>query len=234
MIISPQRNFIFIHLYKCGGTSVERAYEKISLWDDLILGSTDFGEYAQGYYKQKFDLHKHSVARNVIRALGKERYLSMESFALVRNPFRVYESLHGWIEGFFISHVGEERVENLKRRIRCNEVDRPFANWPASQAYAHSEDFRGFMDYFEVHGLPFEPMCRSLMMANDRCRVKHVYKLEEIDAFWRHLAEITGAPLEPLHENRSAREDYVWEARQIESIRRAYAEDFERFGYELE
>ena len=101
MIISPQRNFLFIHLYKCGGTSVERAYEKISLWDDLILGSTDFGEYAQGYYKQKFDLHKHSFARNIMRALGKERYLSMESFALVRNPFRVYESLHGWIEGFF-------------------------------------------------------------------------------------------------------------------------------------
>jgi hypothetical protein len=89
------------------------------------------------------------------------------------------------------------------------------------------------MDYFEVHGLPFEPMSRSLMMANQRCRVKHVYKLEEIDAFWQHLAAITGETIEPLHENRSAREEYVWDKRQVESIREAYAEDFERFGYDL-
>ena len=232
MIISPQRNFIFIHLYKCGGTSIERAYAKISLWDDLILGSTEFGEYAQNYYNRKFGLHKHSFVKDIVKALGEERYLSMETFALVRNPFRIYESLYGWIKGMYLGAAGNLSLEELKAKVRAGKAEIPFR--PAALAYAHSEDFFGFMDYFKKKGLPFEPLSNSLMLDNSQFRVKHVYKLEDLGMFRQHFHQLAGVPLEQMHVNKSSGTRINWHPTQRAWIRDVHRHDLQRFGYELD
>jgi hypothetical protein len=232
MIISPQRNFIFIHLYKCGGTSVERAYEKISLWDDLILGSTEFGENAQNYYNRRFGLHKHSFVRGIVNALGEERYLSMETFALVRNPFRVYESLYGWIAGMYRGAARDVSVEELKAKVRSGEAEIPFR--PAAIAYAHSEDFYGFMEYFQRHRLPFEPMSDSLMLDDSRLGVQHVYRLEELGLFRLHFERVAGGPLERLHLNKSSGAKIDWHPRHREWISAVHGRDLQHFGYRFD
>ena len=56
MILGKHKHFIFIHLEKCGGTSVENALAPYLLWDDIIMGSTHFGEQLQAFY---FNYHGH-------------------------------------------------------------------------------------------------------------------------------------------------------------------------------
>ena len=46
MIICHSRKYVFIHIHKTGGTSVESALEPTLHWNDLLLGSTPFGEVA--------------------------------------------------------------------------------------------------------------------------------------------------------------------------------------------
>jgi hypothetical protein len=101
MIISKSKNFIFIHLEKCGGSSVEMALEPYLAWDDLILGSTQFGttmqvalvnRYGSEYSKNKI-LSKHSTAQDIKEYLG-ESYDSMYKFTIVRNPIDLVTSLY--------------------------------------------------------------------------------------------------------------------------------------------
>src|SRR5215469_2544795 len=58
MIISHSRRFIFVHIHKAGGTSVEQALDPHLAWNDLILGGSQFGEKIQGAYQKRFGLNK--------------------------------------------------------------------------------------------------------------------------------------------------------------------------------
>src|ERR671918_1169665 len=61
-IVCRSRKFIFVHLHKCGGTSVEQAFAPHARWNDLVIGSTFWGELLQPLYKRRYGLTKHSRA----------------------------------------------------------------------------------------------------------------------------------------------------------------------------
>ena len=89
MFISNSHGFIFIHLHKCAGTSVEIALSATQAWNDVLLGSTAVGEYIQRGYQRQFGLYKHSCAARVHEVVGNEFWTRCFSFATVRNPFAV-------------------------------------------------------------------------------------------------------------------------------------------------
>ena len=114
MIISPSRNFIFINLEKCGGTSIESALEPHLHWSDMILGSTDFGEKMQQLYYERYSredvnkymLWKHSTAKDVHAFLGHDEWNTFNKISIVRNPEDIIVSLYKFSKMTIKYHVG--------------------------------------------------------------------------------------------------------------------------------
>jgi hypothetical protein len=121
MIISKSRNFVFIHLEKCGGTSIEVALEPYLSWDDMIVGSTDFGTRIQLAYVNRYGLDKykdlslwkHSDALQIKKYLG-DQWNSMFKFATVRDPIQILISLYYYSEKIILSYLDKQNIENFE------------------------------------------------------------------------------------------------------------------------
>ncbi|MEO1622227.1 MAG: hypothetical protein AAFU53_14500, partial [Cyanobacteria bacterium J06632_3] len=68
--ISRDKQTIFVHLHKCGGTSIELALDSQMAWDDVLLGSSKYGERMQNLYQSRFGLYKHSSAGEIRAVVG--------------------------------------------------------------------------------------------------------------------------------------------------------------------
>lgn len=95
MILSHNKKFIFVHLYKTGGTSVRRCLEKydaaykIHHWAKSKLTS-----------KPVFNspiAHKHATARTIRETIGAEVFDQYFSFCFVRNPWAWQVSLYHYV-----------------------------------------------------------------------------------------------------------------------------------------
>lgn len=85
-IINHTWKFIFIHIPKCGGTSVAHALEPLCGIGDLQLGGTPFGEKCHAAYGPKFGIAKHSFAVEARRAVGERHFREYTTFTTVRDP----------------------------------------------------------------------------------------------------------------------------------------------------
>jgi hypothetical protein len=129
LIICHSRKFIFIHIHKTGGTSVEMALEPILTWRDLILGSSAFGELIQPEFNRRFSLEKHSSISEVERVCGSEMLSEYYVFATVRHPLDRICSVYNFIATVIYSWARNDSVkvrmaERLFKR-RSRSVARP-------------------------------------------------------------------------------------------------------------
>lgn len=91
-ILSYNCNFIFVHVPKCGGSSVEAGWQDIGRWGDFVIGSTPEGELLQDPFRSLYDIDKHASASRIKHAVGKTIFDRSEVIVLVRNPVSIVES----------------------------------------------------------------------------------------------------------------------------------------------
>jgi hypothetical protein len=232
-IICRSRKFIFVHLHKCGGTSVEQAFAPHARWNDLIIGSTFWGELLQPLYKLRYGLTKHSRAQTIRQAVGQEFWSDCWTTALVRHPMRIYESFYSWISGMADSYMARKGLDRAQFASLCASNPRfpAFARWPLTLAYAESKDFPEFVEALLAHRWVADTMTDRLSH-DGAIIVDDVYKLEEIESFWQALEARTGLRLERLHANRSEPRQYRWDPRHVEMMHQRYREDFVSFRYD--
>jgi hypothetical protein len=87
MFISNSKKFIYLHLYKCAGTSVEVALSRTLQWNDILIGSTKAGEALPDTYQELFGLHEQSTAQEIKEVIGDSYWDSHFKFTTVRNPY---------------------------------------------------------------------------------------------------------------------------------------------------
>jgi hypothetical protein len=254
MLIMPSLKMIFVHLTKCGGTSVEVAFDRICKWNDIVIGGTDFGEILQPHYSAKFGLDKHSTAKDIARVIGDASWKQFYSWALVRNPFGRMLSSYSHIRrevSFYLNKVAPEITSPKEIADWAHHKDFPErkVGWPwghpAIQAYLATlnEDnpFSAFLRHpLFMHSNWNWPLKVQLEdETGQHLAINKFIKLEDLGNEWPKLCQKLGVPdLELPWENASQVKDrahaspkLTWREEDIVLIQERFAVDFETFGY---
>ncbi|MEP4247152.1 Type II secretory pathway, pullulanase PulA [Tateyamaria sp.] len=210
MILSPGRNYVFIHAPKTGGTAMALALEGRAMKDDIMLGDTPKAVKRRRRLKDvqtKGRLWKHATLEDIDGLVPSLD--GFFAFTLVRNPWDRMVSYYHWLQDQNFEHPAVK----LSRQMGFADfacADQVLASMQASPARYYMTD---------AHGV-------------ERCNAYIRLEALQQDAapLWDHL----GFELQLPHVNASKRgadyrDYYTDDARK--AVGTACVEDIERFGY---
>ena len=194
MIISKSKNFIYIHLDKCGGTSIETALEPFLSWSDIIIGSSPFGEKMYLAYQEKSNsLRKHSDFLEIKNFIGED-WNSMYKFATVRNPEKRMISLYFYVKDMIDYHIDSRSlkditnvsgsIENKKELYFLNNT--AFTSDPHFYCFIESSIDKTYIDGFiKKMILNGDSSCQTQISRVDS--TVELYDLDTINANWKDI-----------------------------------------------
>lgn len=237
MIVSKSRKFIFIHLEKCGGTSVENALSPYLAWDDMIMGSTQLGEKLQGFYFNYYGhehvkenmLWKHSTIKDIYRNLNDD-VEDYKKIAVVREPVELIKSLYAFSELVVQLHVGRVREDKWKE----------FSDqWPYTESYIKAyvlstmknQGFDGFVqELFKENHQVISPQINRLSLKPLELKMDLIVDLSNIDKRWDEMVNFIGidekVELKKLNISRKPK-DFPFSSATEKIIRKHFAADYE-------
>ena len=194
MIISKSKNFIYIHLDKCGGTSIETALEPFLSWSDIIIGSSPFGEKMYLAYQEKSNsLRKHSTSEDIKYFIGKD-WNSMYKFATVRDPEKIMISLYFYVKDMIDYHIDSRSlkditnvsgsIENKKELYFLNNT--AFTSDPHFYCFIESSIDKTYIDGFiKKMILNGDSSCQTQISRVDS--TVELYDLDTINDNWKDI-----------------------------------------------
>jgi hypothetical protein len=211
MIISPGRQFIFVHIPKTGGTSMALALEARAHRDDILIGDTPKAQKRKGRLKDlgaAGRLWKHSTLADIDGALPPDELAAMFVFTLVRNPWDRMVSYYHW--------------------LRDQRFDHP------AVALAKATDFAGFVLHPQtVASLKAAPYRSYVTDASGGERATFV-RLEALEQDLKPVSQHLGFDLILPHANASERPKAYRTAytdQTVKAVSEMCAEDIARFTY---
>lgn len=232
MIISLNRRYVFVHIHKCAGTSVEVALGKLLRHNDIVIGSTKSGEKNQEFFKKAIGLNKHSTAAEARQWMGDDMWGKCFKFAFVRHPvdrlLSLYSYAHKLAEGTPMS-------EEEKARFDADGTlpDRPPYRYKAVRAALKCHSFSDFA----LHPLTWQdagaqPQWESVCDKNGHLIVDFIGKVETIEQDWARLLNHLGLEADLEVRNASGgRGASQLTPEALATVQQRYARDFELFGY---
>ena len=219
MIICNSRKYVFIHIPKCGGSTISSLLERGLRAQDVTLNRSQhagWGPFIEAY-RQRYKLFKHSYSHEIASAMGPANYADYFVFTFCRNPFSRAYSAFTFTKSADAKHRPDsERYQDIK------EMD--FEQFLASK----------WMQ--ERNILQARP--QSLWVKDSSVPVTH-YRLEDIDTVLPELATRLygqGAPMpDKIARANSSAPREAWKSMSPEAeamVRDLYAEDFATFGYD--
>lgn len=169
MIISPGRQFIFVHIPKTGGTALAMALEGRARADDILLGDTPKAQRRKHRLKgvqARGRLWKHATLADIDGLVSAAQIAESFCFTLVRNPWDRMVSYYHW--------------------LRVQGFDHP------AVALAKALDFSGFLNHPQtLASLRAWPYGRYMKDVGGVERCQAFIRLEHFDAdaapLWAHL-----------------------------------------------
>jgi hypothetical protein len=214
-IINNTFGFIFVHIPKCGGTSISMALSGLSQFNDIELGGTVYGQAIDRAYQARFGIGKHSTANQIRNVIGHPLWVRYYSFALVRNPY--------------------QRVISTYRFLKAREQDfRVMMKFHDFNEWVQSEEWKGGGPDGVNHS-----QRRWLTDASRAQLVSEIFRLEDIVTDLQPLLRRLGLNDYQRTQIRLRRENpssvrvdpNTIENRTIGLIRTRYEEDFALLGY---
>jgi hypothetical protein len=203
-MISLEYNFLFVHVTKCAGHSIQQVLLPYALAE---INRESFADWrvisgTPGYPR----LGKHSTLRDYQRYLEPELFAGMFKFGVVRNPWERLISFH------FSPHWGPVEWNRDEFKYRINRVDDG----------AHHRKF-GEM-WFGIEGGASSPFDN----------VDYIMRFERLNEEFRIVCERIGIPYSPLptyNKSKHAHYSTYYDEELVELVRAQFSDVVERFGY---
>ncbi|MEP7078696.1 MAG: sulfotransferase family 2 domain-containing protein [Chthoniobacterales bacterium] len=133
-MISFQKRFLFVHVPKTAGNSIQAILRHYSE-DEIVARPEQDGVERFGVRNPKFKVRKHSTLAEYRAALGAEKFDSLYKFVCVRNPwdrmisyyFSPHRETATWDKKAFAKMVSTTLPVAEHLRLNKNDAD-PFAN----------------------------------------------------------------------------------------------------------
>lgn len=214
MIISPGRNFVFVHIPKTGGTSLARALEIRAHKDDILIGDTPKAVKRRGRVAKlralaAGRLWKHATLADIDGVVSAQDLAGMFCFTLVRNPWDRVVSYYHW--------------------LREQGFDHPAVH------LAKTQSFEGFAYDIQIQVSLSEWHYGRYMCDATGQEHGQFLRLEHLEQDMQQLIAHLGFTPDMPHDNRSERGAYrdYYDAPLRELVGRVCARDIARFGYEF-
>jgi hypothetical protein len=139
MIVSPGRNYIFVHIPKTGGTALALALEARAMKDDILIGDTPKARARRRRLRgvqAAGRLWKHSTLADIAGLVDDEAIARAFVFTLVRNPWERMASYYHWLRGQGFTHPAVALARSLPfgAFLAHPQTAAALAAWPA-EAY---------------------------------------------------------------------------------------------------
>lgn len=164
MILSPGRNYVFVHIPKTGGTALALALEARAMADDMMLGDTPKALKRRRRLKSaqaRGRLWKHSTLADIDGLVPPEQLRGMLAFTLVRNPWDRAVSYYHWLQEQDFDHPAIPLARRLAFRdfVRHPGIAAAFRKHPARAYLQHADgqEHRSLyirLEHFEADALP--------------------------------------------------------------------------------
>jgi hypothetical protein len=221
MLLSHKKKFVFLHIFKTGGTSVTRMLLPYSRLRDRAA-------YGQGRAKQAVELfnrvtglqqngmrhitgyHKFAKAIDVKNKLGDNLYDEFFSFCFVRNPFDRMVSIYFHLKRL-PNHPFHHQAVSLEFAAfiewSLEEQPEKYIDWMVDESGANIVDFVGRLECFD----------QDVAIIKQRLDLPAVKTLHE-------------------NSNPSRVKDYrsVYDDNTREIVQSYFAEDLSAFGYDFD
>ncbi len=149
MIISPGRNYIFVHIPKTGGTSLATALEDRAMKDDILIGDTPKAKRRKARLKNldaAGRIWKHSTLADMAGVVDPT---GMFTFTLVRNPWDRMVSYYTWLGGQTFDHPAVKLAQSTDFSA--------FVNTPQTQASLIKNPYASYVNksslFFRIESL---------------------------------------------------------------------------------
>ncbi len=230
LIISNSRKFLFVHIYKTAGTSITKYFDDFLEWNDIVLGGTDFGEKIQGFYLDRYKLHKHSTAQDIRKIIGKETWDEFFKFAFVRHPYDRTLSTYNYIK-CLINTTG------IRRHLPFFKPHNgSFLNWPITKAFLDTKSFSSFIRHEKAKkSMIMKPQADWIFSSSGKKLIDFIGKFENIDNDFSSILKKIKIPRKVLrHHNKSKirTDKHIIEKTDLKYLSEIYKKDFYLFNYD--
>ncbi|WP_299732400.1 sulfotransferase family 2 domain-containing protein [uncultured Tateyamaria sp.] len=210
MILSPGRNYVFIHAPKTGGTAMALALEGRAMKDDIMLGDTPKALKRRHRVKDaqtQGRLWKHSTLADIDGLVPSLD--GFFAFTLVRNPWDRMVSYYHWLR--------DQRFDHPAVQLAAQMDFTDFACAPQTRATMRAAPAQHYMT--DARGV-------------ERCDLYIRLEDFETDAapLWDHLGFSLDLPRTNVSERGEDYRTYYTDAARA-AVAEACAVDIERFGY---
>lgn len=220
MIISNSRRFVFIHVHKCAGSTLTKLLTPHTMWNDIELGVTTYGEQLQLLYRERFGLWKHAKASEVRATIGSELFDSYFKFSFVRNPVNRAVSFYT-----FIKKLHETCPANLRDTI---------STWPISKALRETQSFPEFIHHPEFVEPPMFRLLTDAPINPRKLLVDFVGKVESIESDVGFVCQKLGLPQPQYISKQNASQAERYRLNEYYSSPNDFDIIFEKFGLDFD